>query len=344
MSLLLGGKKVEYMVANGGDSNVRAVVAQNAQGRLVEVWPVDIYKGATFYFNYEAVMGVMSLHTFHGSSEFNPGVSSGGSYYPVSNTGPTYQYSLFPRAFNSAYMSMTVYVTGGVKSRDSPSSIVIAADKDANRRVEVAYGGEGFYIQHATGGTVNTRYQYSHTIKTGDRIRVDQLLGSITVYINDVWVAQAYHASFDRHVNAKYHSGIGIYSTSAGNTSTAISRLDINGTSTGDLPVAGRMAIKRLKINLKQKTHVARLYVATGGNAKVTLDSAGWSTYTTFSTRHFNMDMNGSEIGTLTGQNGGSMNGNFYVPSDSYFDVWAWSDAGSNDRTVSSGRILVEAR
>lgn len=330
-NVVVGGTQAGFMVNGTGTD-------------IAEIWPVGHYETETINFTSPSDLGKIpisgfDLRTDAGSALF-PTVVLAGTYSAVGNTNPTYQYRLVDRQFNGSHLVLSTRISGAPSSLSQPSSLILAGEPGGYSQLLVEFGSNGFRIVSLSGATINYQNTLTRTLVANDHIQVIRLKNQISIYVNYVLFWEGSHALF----SATGNPGIGTYSHAGNVISTKISEFTVRGSSNRPLDGLGQEFIRRITLASSATWYeVARGYIAVGGLRRVSINVARWLNSTSLSTRSFSLKLNGTEIGVVSDQNGGSVVINsINVPNNSVLTVDAYSSSGvTENRTISLGSIQV---
>jgi hypothetical protein len=329
-------------------ANVPALFMVTGTGAdIVESWPIGSYMTETLNFaNGLSELGKVPISGFdsrtNAASALFPGVVSAGAYSAVGNTNPTHQFRLIDRFYNGSHLILSAKISGAPTALSLPSSLILAGEPGGFAQLAVEFGSTGFRIVSLSGTTVNYQTTITKTLVANDDIKVIRLKNLISIYVNGIFVWEGSHATF----SATGNPGFGTYSTTGSVISTKISSFTVRGSSDRAYAGIGQEFIRRINLPSSGAWYeVARGYVAVGGTRRISIDVARWTNSTSLSTRSFSLKLNGTEIGVVADQNGGSVVINsITIPNNSILTVDAYSSSGvTENRTISQGSIQVTA-
>lgn len=354
MSIIEQHKGIQQILVTsdfGIPKSLNVVMVTDALG-LKEAYPVGGQGNNNINFTTSTDLALAPISNFDdktsSDSELNPSAILSGALVAGLNSHDTSHNKLVNRRYNGNYLVMEAVVKSPLTTITNATTFILASDVHGLNYGGVHFGSDGIQFFTYWGGAYNTVKFVATPISINNTLRVVRLRDGVQFFVNNVLVGEHTHWTFDSAYfsdDAQY-PGIGTFSRAGSVRSTGISNFKVYGsTSVPQNQLLAREALRRAAVPQNTWGEVCRFQLGPmSGSARVRMVNAGWLNPTQFSDRKIDLLLNGSSIGWVTAQNGGSLDlANIQIPPNSVMTVQASSTAGNQrDRIIDRGYVLVE--
>lgn len=318
------------------------VVMLGTGTRAEQLWPATVYYDNTVEFTRSSSLDRLPISGFdprtHVDASPVPAVYAAGRLYPQANSAPAYQYRLLDRKFNGNEMVIETVLPQTLQPSHLRSGLVLAGNPSTGEFVVLEYAANTLILRYFKGTETLASYTFDYAIPANARLKVWRFMGWVRIFVNDTPVGATYNTLYE----LAGYPGVNLYSVSGLDQSTPIGKTTFRGSTTLNKENRGVEPLSRVDIPLKRWTPFGYMQLLGGYTCRFYL-RARWTNRTDFSTRQFEIWMNGSRIWYWNDQNGGDniTTDPIAVPANSTVEVRAYSDSDVlQNRTLQRGNEL----
>lgn len=320
------------------------VIMTGVGSSAVQAWPKVTGRTEQTTFATASELNELSFSQFDArtgvGSKLAPAGATAGRLTPQANLEPTYQHLLWDQTADGAVMSIETVLSSSLKTLALPSILILAATKSTSPEfVGVEFGSNGVRVVSYLGTTLRFEATTLRALLPGNLLRVERFLNTVRIYVNGLLIATENHPT----LSMAGSPGVGLFSSPAPNVSSSIGQTTIQAFSSSLRTFGGQAYLEKLQVPQNSWTNVATVFVKGGKSMRSIMNMCRWTTTTVFSTRQFQIMLNGTQVGVLGDQNGTDLtiSAPFDVPENSRIDLNARSDANPQDRIIRGGWFVI---
>lgn len=318
------------------------VVMVGTGTRAEQLWPETKYYDTVVEFTRSSSLDKLPISGFDARTSTDsspvPAVYAAGRLYAQANVGVSYQYRLLDRKYSGNEMSIETVLPPTLNTNYMPSGLVLAGNPSTNEFVVLEYSAYALALKYIKGTETQVGYIVNYNLPPNGRLKVSRFMGWVRIFVNDVPIGASYNPFYEM---AGY-PGVNLYSATELNQSTPIGKTTFRGSTNSNKENRGVEPLSRVDVPLKRWTPIGYMQLLGGYTCRFYL-KARWTNGTSFSTRQFEIWMNGSRIWYWNDQNGGDniTTDPIVVPANSTIEVRAYSDSDVlQNRTLQRGNEI----